>query len=649
LKLPIRALLLAVLGLLLAQAAQADLVSPGDRQAYRLAFDAARRGDWTGAWRQADAAPNPVLRKVLRWMELSRGGDASFAAVSEFIEQNPDWPGQMTLRQRAEEAIASVPDSVAAAWLKKFPPVTPYGKFRQADLLTNSGHRDAAIAMIRDVWINGDLSGYDEQSVLQRYSGIIRKEDHVKRLDRLNWDGLEEQAKRMYPRVPPEYRALSFARFRLGEMAPGADKALAKVPPELQNHPGLLYERARWRRRKEMYAEALDIVANPPKELGRPLAWWTERQLHARRLLLEGKPQLAYKLVARHGMTEGAAQAEAEFLSGWIALRQLKDAKSGYEHFIRLYEAAKLPISKSRGAYWAGRAAEAQGQKQLAATWYGNAAEHSTTYYGQLAAARLGAEAPPRATPEPKPKPEETAAFEKREIVRAARMLAEIGETDRLKSFVLRLSELAKSPAEHVQAAILAEQIGRLDLSVAVAKRAGYAGVPLMLHGYPIVSMPDVGYAERPLVLAMTRQESAFDREAVSSAGARGLMQLMPATAKHMAKTLSLPFSADRLLTDGSYNLTLGRGYLDGLLDDFGGSYILAVAGYNAGPARVRQWLRDFGDPRANEIDAVDWVESIPFSETRNYVQRVLENLQIYRVRLGDEKLAFSLPRDLKR
>jgi soluble lytic murein transglycosylase len=629
--------------------ARADALSPGDRQAYAAAFSAARRGDWGQAWHQADAARDPLLRKVLRWIELSRGNDASFAAVSEFIDQNPDWPGQLALKQRAEEAISSIPDSVARAWLKKHPPVTPYGKFRQADLLFAAGQRDAATALVRDVWINGDLSGYDEQSILQRYSGIIRNDDHVKRLDRLVWNGLEDQAKRIYPRVPQEWRTLAHARFRLGEMAPGVEKLVAKVPASLQSNPGLLYERARWRRRKEMFDSALEIVANAPRDLGRPVAWWTERQILGRRLLADGKPQLAYKLISRHGLAEGSARADAEFLAGWIALRSLKDPKTAYDHFVRLYDTVKLPISASRGAYWAGRAAEAQGQKQLAATWYGTAAEHSTTYYGQLAAARMGGEAPPHAMPEPKPRPEESAAFEKRELVRATRMLAEIGETDRLKGFLLRLTDTAKSPSDHVLAALLAESMGRLDLSVAVAKRAGYAGVPLMLHGYPMVSMPDIGSAERPLVLAMTRQESAFDREAVSSAGARGLMQLMPATAKHMARLASVPYSAERLTGDPSYNLTLGRQYLDGLLDSFNGSYILAVAAYNAGPGRVRQWLRDYGDPRANDIDAVDWVESIPFGETRNYVQRVLENLQIYRVRLGDEKLAFSLPRDLKR
>jgi len=432
-------------------------------------------------------------------------------------------------------------------------------------------------------------------------------------------------------------------------MAPGVERLVAKVPAQLQNDPGLLYERARWRRRKEMFDSALEIVANPPRELGRPTAWWTERQILARRALADGKAQLAYKLVAHHGLKDGNAQAEAEFLAGWIALRALKDAKGGYEHFVRLYDTVKLPISVARGAYWAGRAAEQMGMRQLASTWYASAAEHNTTYYGQLAVARLGAEAPPKAAPEPRPRPDEVAAFEKRELVRAARMLAEIGETDRIKAFVLRLSELAGTPTDHALAASLAESLGRADLSVAVAKRSGYAGVPLLVHGYPIIPLPEIGSAERPLVLAMARQESAFDREAVSRAGARGLMQLMPATAKQMARSLEVSYSADRLLTDPGYNLRLGRQYLEGLLDNFGGSYVLAVAAYNAGPARVRQWTRDYGDPRAKDTDVVDWVESIPFGETRNYVQRVLENLQIYRLRVGDPKLAFSLTQDLKR
>jgi soluble lytic murein transglycosylase len=287
--------------------------------------------------------------------------------------------------------------------------------------------------------------------------------------------------------------------------------------------------------------------------------------------------------------------------------------------------------------------------RQLAAAWYGTAAEQMTTYYGQLAATALGDPGAVRNVSEPKPTPAETAAFEKRELVRVLQELGQVGGADYMRPFALRLSEQAKIPAEHALLAHLVVELDRPDLGIAVAKKASYAGVTLLAEGYPITELPAGGTVERPLILAMTRQESAFDHEAVSSAGARGMMQLMPATASHIAKALRIPFSASRLLSDRHYNITLGRHYLEGLLSDFSGSYVLAIAAYNAGPSRVRQWIRDYGDPRAKNADVIDWVESIPMGETRNYVQRVLENLQIYRLRLGDRSLAFSLASDLKR
>jgi soluble lytic murein transglycosylase len=628
---------------------RAGAVSGDDRQLYRSAIAAAKGSDPNGALRQAAQAKDPLLRKLVTWMALSRGtSSAGFAEIAEFITQNPDWPGQVSLRQRAEEAIAGVSDATLKEWFQRFKPVTAYGKLRQADWMMAAGQNAAATAQIRDVWINSELSGFDEKSILARYHGIIRGEDHIKRLDRLVWDGLAESAHRMMPRVPADYRLLADARLKLGAFQPGVERAVAKVPANLQNDPGLLYERVRWRRRKELYDSALEALLNPPKELVRPALWWTERQILARRALADGKAQLAYRLVVKHGLSDGAAFADAEFLAGWIAFRSLRDPQAGYDHFVRLYNGVTRPISRARGAYWAGRAAEALNRKDLAATWFATASEHATTYYGQLARAKAVGEAAGRLAAEPKPTAEESAQFRKRELVRVVQMLGEIGETDRLSIFMQRLSELAKTPSEHVMIASLFESVGRLDLSVGAAKRAGYAGVMLIEHGYPVIELP-AGEAERPLILAVTRQESAFEREAVSKSGARGLMQLMPATAHQIAKSRQLPYSADRLLTDGRYNISLGRAYLQDLIDRFGGSYVLSIAAYNAGPARVRQWMDSFGDPRTKSIDVVDWVESIPFTETRNYVQRVLENLQVYRMRLGDHALAFSLPSDLKR
>jgi soluble lytic murein transglycosylase len=631
--------------------ARADLLSPADHQIYHSAFAAAKSGNFAAAERDARLAKDPLLGKVLLWLDLTHGGSGvSFGDVADFITKNPDWPGQITLRQRAEEAIAGVSDTTLRDWFARFKPVTPYGRLREADLMISAGQRAAGINQIRDVWINADLSAFDEKSILQRYPGVMRTEDHIKRLDRLVWDGETDAAKRIMVRVPQDYRLLADARLKLAAFQPGVERAVAKVPPQLQNDPGLLYERLRWHRRKEMYDAALDVLLNPPKDLGRPAAWWTERQTLVRHALADGKPALAYKLVTtKNGLTDGPAHADAEFLAGWIALRFMHDPKTAYDHFVSLYKTVKMPVSLARGAYWAGRAAEASKMQQLAVTWFGTAAEQPTTYYGQLAALRIDGGGPPRAIPEPKPLPDEIAQFQKRELVRVIEELVEIGETDRVKHFQNHLSELAKTPAEHAMIAMLAESTGRLDLSVAAAKRAGYAGVPLINHGYPLLDMPKTGEAERPLVLAVTRQESAFESDALSRTGARGLMQLMPATASQVAKARQIPYSVERLSTDPHYNLAIGRAYLDDLLDRFSGSYVLAIAAYNAGPARVHQWMDSFGDPRTKAIDVIDWIEAIPFPETRNYVQRVLENLQVYRLRLGGRPIAMSLAEDLKR
>lgn len=644
-------LLLGIVVYLAAGEARAELLSASDRQIYHSAFAAAKAGNFAAAEHDAKHAKDPLLGKVLLWLDLTRGNAGSrFSDITSFAINNPEWPGQLALRERAEEAIAGVPDSTLRDWFGHFRPVTAYGRLREADLMIAAGKQAAGIAQIRDVWINCELSAFDEKSILQRYPGVIRREDHIKRLDRLVWDGQVEAAHRIMPRVPEDYRLLADARLKLAAFLPGVERAVAKVPPQLQNDPGLLYERLRWRRRKELYDSALEVLLNPPHELVRPAAWWTERQYLARHELAEGKAALAYKLVAvRNGLTEGQAHADAEFLAGWIALRFLHDPHSAYDHFVRLYNSVKMPVSLARGAYWAGRAAEASKFQELAATWFSTAAEQPTTYYGQLAAIRVDGEAQIRVLAEPKPQPEEVAQFHKRELVRIIEELAEIGESDRIAAFQNRLSEFAKTPAEHAMIAMLAESIGRLDLSVAAAKRAGYAGMPLINHGYPLLDVPQSGEAERPLVLAVTRQESAFDREALSRSGARGLMQLMPTTASQIARARQIPFSASRLLTDGKYNLTLGRAYLDDLLQKFAGSYVLSIAAYNAGPARVHQWMDSFGDPRTKAIDAIDWIEAIPFPETRNYVQRVLENLQVYRLRLGSRSLALSLAGDLRR
>jgi len=627
----------------------AETLSETDLQTTRASLAAAQSGDWNRAVAELASASDPLPLKMLHWMDYSRpGAPGRFSDIAEFIEKNPGWPRQKALCRHAEEALAGEPDNVAVDWFKRFPPVSAPGKVRSAEILLNSGNSEGGLAALRAAWVDGDFGPLDERNFLARHSTSILAEDNEKRLDRLLWDGQNEAARRMLPLVSTDWRSLGEARLALAGLAPNAEVMASRVPAKLRTDPGLVYQELRWRAKKEMIGAAVQILLSQPGDLIRPATWWAERQTIARRVLATGNAALAYRIAEQHGLIEGNAYSDAEFLLGYIALRYMNDPALAFDHFSRILTRVSTPSAKARAGYWGGRAAEAQANSELATKWYAVAANHMVTFYGQLAAHRLGDDAPPKPVPEPVPDAAELARFNQDEVVRATRIFLELGYRDQSKAFLLHLADNATTPTQFAMLATLAETNGRIDLAIAVAKRSIDAGTPLMVHGYPVTAVPSGGTVEHSLLFAITRQESAFDREAVSRAGARGLMQLMPATANEIADKMKLPFSAERLTADGIYNVLLGRTYLDTLIDDFGGSYALAIAGYNAGPGRVRQWLRDYGDPRGGNVDMVDWIESIPITETRNYVQHVLENLQIYRGQIGRNS-AFSLVSDLAR
>ena len=643
-------LVLAVLACGAGSAVRAAPLSDSDRQIYIQAFDAAKRGNWSAAESLAARAHDRLPAQALAFLDDIRPGTtATFADITAFVTAHPDWPAQKLLRERAEDAIATATDAQIAPWFATHPPVTPAAQLRLAQIWMQTGRQADAERLIREAWIDGDWTAIEEKFMLERYHGVLRGEDNARRIDRLLWRHETDQAKHMLRHVGPETAALAQARLGLQAMSPGVEGLLARVPAKLQSDPGLLFDRMRWRRHKDMDDDAAAILEHPPADLVRPEAWASERLIIARRLLDDGQAARAYKLAANGGLTSGPNFAELEFLAGWIALRDLKQPATAYNHFVHLYHAVVTPISLARGAYWAARTAEAMGNPAQATTWYETAAPFITTYYGQLAAAHLGVNAATFQINEPVPTPEDVQSFDANELVQVARDLAQIGDSDDLPVFLRRITDEAKSPGSFVLTAHLARALNRADMSVYAAKHASYAGVTLMDEGYPVAQLPPGGKIEPPLVLAMTRQESAFDNGAISNAGAIGMMQLMPATANKIAQLLHLPFSRQRLVTDGSYNVTLGRAYLNSLVEDFSGSYILAVAAYNAGPARVHQWIEAHGDPRSANVDPIDWIERIPYTETRNYVQRVLENLQIYRFRLGTPQAALSLAADLKR
>lgn len=633
-----------------ASPAGANHVTKADEAVYRDAFAAAEREDFARAHKIAANAKEPLPGKVIRWLDLTRPGTrADFAELTTFIDAHPEWPHAWSLRRRAEEAITvATPADAIRDWFDRHEPLTVDGMMAYGGALLQADRTAQAKKVLRRAWIEGSFGRVQERNFLGRHKGLLRPEDHVARLDRLLWNRQESAARRMLRKVDAGHQQLALARIALFNMAGGVDAAIRRVPKGLVDDPGLVYERARWRRQKDFDDGAFELLTHPSANKVRADLWWTERSILARRLLQKGHISRAYRLAREHGQTSGVGLAEAEWLAGWIALRFLDDRKVALKHFQRLFESVSTPISRARGAYWAGRAAESLKRPEEAKDWYGRAAAHVTTYYGQLAAEHLDQAQDWPLPADPLPTATDIEAFEGNELTRIARMLGEIGAAAHADAFLLRLGEIAATPGQRALAASLAAAVGRPEMAVKVARLADREGVPMVGSGYPLPGFEIEDAPEKALILALIRQESGFHHEAVSSAGARGLMQLLPSTARQVAKSIAVAYSPKRL-SEPDYNVKLGSAYLGDLLNRFEGSYVLALAAYNAGPTRARRWLAEYGDPRGKEVDAVDWIETIPFSETRNYVQRVLESLQVYRRRLGATDFERSLLRDLKR
>ncbi len=589
-------------------------------------------------------AGHPLALKLLQWARLARGSDeVTFAEVTAFMRDNPGWPYQNVLRRRVEDAAGQVPAADRLAWFDRHPPISTRGRVAYGDALLDLGRPEQAAEVLRQAWIEGTFTPIEERRFLARYKRFLDDDDHRARLDRLLWDRHTNSAQRMLMRVDRDHRLLAQARIALMSNSWGVDGAVRRVPAHLADDPGLVYERVRWRRRHNLKDTAIDLLLAHGGHGGEPARWWTERHVLARHALGEGKPEVAYRIVAAHGSEEGAAFAEAEWLAGWLALRFLDRPADARRHFERLHAGVSFPISRARGAYWSGRAAEAGGDADGARAWYARAGDHDRTFYGQLALARLGAERPPPFPPGPQPMPQQRAAFDARDVVRVARLLGSYGADGLTDIFIRHIGRTAATAEERVLAVRLARDVGRLDLAVSLARTFDLDGLSLIDANYPLPPLPlPAEEVEEALLLALIRQESGFRDNAVSRAGARGLMQVMPATAKQVARLIDLRYSPHRL-TDPVYNLTLGSAYLARLLERFDGSYVLALAAYNAGPARAERWIRAYGDPRQPSVDAIDWIESLPFSETRNYIQRVLENVHVYRRRLDTVTTALPL------
>jgi soluble lytic murein transglycosylase len=620
--------------------------APATVNFYRNALQQIERGQApTG---EAPAAQRDrLLDKMLHWQMLTKGlvTRDRMTDYSGFMAENPDWPQLASLRRRAEDFMAlEQSDSLVMQWFREYAPTSRDGRIRLAEAWKALGRDAEGNALLRRVWVEENFAGAPEEDrFLGKYAALLTPLDQRNRLDRLMWREQWDAAKRQAVRVDADARRVAQAQLRLRDGA-SLDTVLAGLSPEERLAPGLLYERIRAARRATADGEARALLAQAPTVTQRADLWWTEREIQIRRLIREGDYSYAYRLARDHRLPDGAEMVDAEFLAGFIALRLLNDATAAVAHFREIADSSRTPISISRGHYWTARALLAAGRKAEADSFFARGSEHTASFYGQLSRAALGEKDVAALPAEPVPTKMERDRFESGEVAQIARKLSRLGLTDKVDPFVLKLAD--GQGAQPVMAAQLATQLGRNDLAVIVARRVFREGIILSNSGYPVLSSGIAGAPEVALVHAITRQESNFDADAVSRVGARGLMQLMPATAKQTSEKLGLPYAQDKLTTDPLYNMRLGQAFLGTVVDQFDGHYPFAIAAYNAGPGRVRQWLRENGDPRGDLDKTLDWIEQIPFSETRNYVQRVLEGTLVYRNRLDQPVPPGGVPAD---
>lgn len=613
----------------------------------RASMAAADRRDWGKSRARAAAAGDQAAIDLYDWRLLS-AGNGDWASYRNFVARNPDWPNLANIREEGERMI---PPGTSLAEIDNFVgiggPATGTGILRRADALIAAGRQAEAEAEIIRAWRGFSLEPNEFSTFRSRFGALLR-EHHTARADEMLWRGLTGEAQAMKPLVSPGWGTLIDARATLRRMG-SADALIARVPGELANDPGLAWERFQWRMRKNLYAEATTLIqsrSGSAAQLGRPEVWGPRRALLVRRLARQGQSRAAYNLANQNHMVGGSDFSDLEFLAGWLALRKLNDPARAETHFRRLIAAVETPISLGRGYYWLGRALEARGDSSGAKRAYQDAAQHQTSFYGQLGAEVAGVAVDPAISAGPSGNWRNT-SFANRTVTRAAQLLAQAGDRRRAHWFLTSMARNLESYDDLAGLANLAITVGRPDAAVRISKIAARKGHVIRGDYYPVTELASLnGGVEPALAMAIGRQESELNPEAVSPAGARGLMQVMPATARKVAGWIGQPYSQSRLTGDWRYNASLGQAYLARRVAQYDGSVAMAAAAYNAGAGRVDQWVQQYGDPRNGSVDWIDWMETIPFNETRNYVQRVLEGLQVYRNRLAGKPVAFRLKQD---
>ena len=640
------------------RAAPSASVSANDVALVRAAISAFERGDTAGAMAVKAQLSDPGAVALIDWLGVRLASrQIGFSRIDAFYRAHRDWPMASWVRRRAEEAlwIENVsPGTVRGFFAANGKPERQEGKLALARALMAGGDKSSAAQVARDAWRHEDLDGPLEAQALSAFGWAFSAADHRARAEARFLDDEVDAGMRAANRVGGGYLAVAKARAAVIRKQPSAGALLAAVPSSSRSDPGYLFATAKFSRRADKPREAAAALMKAPRtaaELVDADAWSVERRVVARDLLDLGDARTAYQVLARDEPASESDKIDTDMLAGFIALRALGDAKTALRHFAAVHREATIPGTTSRALYWQGRCLEAMGDSGSARGAYEKAARYVTSYYGQIARARLGLQdLPIRSLPSPTST--DRATFGSRLSVRAIDLLYRADQRELALPLAGALADDLKSPGEVVLLGAMTQKYKDPRTTLVVGKAGLKNGFPVDALAYPTSGIPSfkpVGPAiETPVVHAIARQESAFNPKAVSHANARGLLQLLPTTASRTAKAAGVAFDAKRLTTDAAFNAQLGAAHLGELSDKFDGSYVMVFAAYNAGPSRVMEWVQRYGDPRKADVDPVDWVERIPFTETRNYVQRVMENTQIYRTRLNG-RTALLIERDMAR
>ncbi len=612
---------------------------------------------------------DPIGLKVVNWYRL-RGGYGQIGEYKAFLAENPAWPERGILNQRFEELLFSEGGSAASIkdHFKNAEPKNGIGWAAIASADLALGETESAKTRAVKIWRDMTIPPNYEQGFLERFGKMLSTADHKWRLDRLLIDDIRwapdraERAsaiRRQIARLPADEQKLAEARLAVFSKAEDAKYDMAKVMGDAaKTDYGFLYHRIQLLRRANKIDDAAKLMLTvpiDPKVVSNLDEWWAERRAIAYGALTAGKAKLAYDLVKSAGPLTVNPAKEQAFMAGWLAMRFLNDNPTAVQHFTAAAKAADGPLSRSRSAYWLGRIAEQTGEKSKATGHYQQAAKEIDTFYGQLAQLKLD---PNNRRIEIKMPTPPTAAqiknFNDLDAVKAVVVARKSGlDIAVTRNLIAHLKTYFDNETDVAMAAHLADAIGDTQLALRSSKSAIAKGQNLLVYAYPVHTFPSFTPLNTPpetaFLLGITRQETEFNKDTVSGAGAKGLMQVMTVTAQHVCKDYKISCELDRLLPDTAYNAKIASAYIGDRMKEFGGSYILGLSGYNAGPGRSREWIRAFGDPRDPTMDPIDWIERIPFQETREYVSKVLSNIQIYRARLGNEAGALQLDHDLNR